>query len=324
MCVLYLLSPGAKLRQDGGRIVLERDGERLRSLHPQEIECVVQGRRASITTPVIYVLLEQGSSVFFVDGRGALVGQLGDGAKSFARSRRQYEAFTDEAVQLVLAREVVRRKLTGQRRILLGYAKTHRDLELARLAEEIKKYRDRLAYAEDADELRGLEGIASRRYFDGFPHILDLHVWRWQGRSRRPPRDGVNALLSYGYAFLEREVRLALLAAGLEAQIGFFHTNDGRRESLVLDLMEPFRPVVIDRFVLKLMNRGQFHPEDFDGNEQDGFHLKPQARRHWIEVYEGYMQHPCQEYEGRSPREQLIADIRAFAAEIFRNARSVV
>lgn len=130
--------------------------------------------------------------------------------------------------------------------------------------------------------------------------------------------------MSYGYAFLEREVRLALLAAGLEAQIGFFHANDGRRESLVLDLMEPFRPVVIDRFVLKLLNRGQFRPEDFDGNEQDGFHLKPQARRHWIEVYEGYMQHPCQEYEGRSPREQLIADIRAFAAEIFRNARSVV
>ena len=149
---------------------------------------------------------------------------------------------------------------------------------------------------------------------------LFLYACFEAGRCPRP----FNALLSYGYAFLEREVRLALLAAGLEAQIGFFHTNDGRRESLVLDLMEPFRPVVIDRFVLKLMNRGQFHPEDFDGNEKDGFHLKPHARRHWIEVYEEYMQHPCQEYEGRSPREQLIADIRAFAAEIFRNARSVV
>lgn len=324
MCVLYLLSPGTKLRQDGGRLVLEKDGERLRSLHPQEVECVVQSRRASVTTPVIYILLEQGASIFFVDGRGSLVGQLGGAAKSFSRSRCQYEAFADEAVCLALAREVVSRKLTGQRRLLLNYAKTHHDLELARLAEEIKRYCSRLGYAGNAEELRGLEGIASRRYFEGFPHILDSRIWQWQGRSRRPPRDGVNALLSYGYAFLEREVRLALLAAGLEAHMGFFHTSDGRRESLVLDLMEPFRPVIIDRFTLKLLNRGQFRPEDFDGNEKDGFHLKPEARRRWIGLYEEYMQHPSQEYEGRSPREQLIADIRAFAAEIFRNARSVV
>ena len=324
MCVLYLLSPGTKLRQDGGRIVIEKDGQRLRSLHPQEVDCVVQNRRASITTPAIYVLLEQGVSIFFVDGRGFLVGQLGGGAKSFARSRCQYEAFADEEARLALSQEVVRRKMTGQRRILLGYAKMRHDLELARLAAEIKKYRSRIERAADADELRGLEGIASRRYFDGFPHMLEQSLWQWQGRSRRPPRDGVNALLSYGYAFLEREVRLALLPAGLEAQLGFFHANDGRRESLVLDLMEPFRPMLVDRFVLKILNRGQFHIDDFDTSETEGCRLTAAARRRWIEMYEEYMQHPCQEYGALSPREWLAAGIREFAAEIFRNARSVV
>lgn len=323
MCVLYLLSHGTKLRQDGGRLVLEKDGQRLHSLHPHEVECVVQNRRASITTPVIYVLLEQGASIFFVDGHGSLLGQLGGDAKSFTRSRCQYEALSEESVRMALAQEVVRRKLTGQRRILLGYAKTRHNMELARLAEEIKKYRSRIDCAANADELRGLEGIASRRYFDGFPHMLEQSLWHWQGRSRRPPRDGINALLSFGYAFLEREVRLALLAAGLEAQLGFFHTDGGRRESLVLDLMEPFRPVVIDRFTLKVLNRGQFHPEDFDTSEE-GCHMKETTRRHWIEIYEEYMQHPCQEYDALSPREWLIAGIREFAAEIFRNARSAV
>lgn len=327
MCVVYLLSEQTKLRQVGGRFLLEKKGKRQASIPMDEVECVIQGKAAEITTPAIYELLARGVCIFYVDGRGRLLGQLGQFASSnlsWERSRIQYDTVRDEQRQVELTREIVRLKMNGQIELLRSYAKSKKDLELAYLADEVRKYRKKLAVTSAIEELRGLEGMASRRYFEAFPMILDSKSWDWNGRNRRPPEDPVNALLSYGYAFLEREVRLAILGARLDVRMGFLHSNNGRKDSLVYDLMEPFRQLVIDRLVLKAVNRGQFHPEDFSYDDVLGCRLSEKAREGWISYYETYMQRSCSEYQGLAPREWIRSWVRQFADELFRNAASAV
>lgn len=279
--VLYLVSPQTKVRLAGGRLRVERDGGLVDSVRIGELECVVVTRVAELTTPVIYELVGAGVSVFYVDGRGRIVAELLGRSLSWERTRRQYEFLNVAENARALARYVLREKLTGQAQILRSYAKSRHDLALSDTAGELRRYvreMERQAAALPIEELRGIEGIAARKYFAAFPYIIDATKWQWEGRNRRPPEDPVNALLSYGYAFLEREVGLAILYAGLDARIGFLHSNNGRKDSLVYDLMDTVRPLVIDRFVLKLVNRGQFRVEDFAYDDELGCRLAEPAR----------------------------------------------
>ena len=125
-------------------------------------------------------------------------------------------------------------KVGEQIKILKYYAKQGHKDEMQVLMEAIGMYRKKIISGKDRDALRGMEGIASRTYFEGFRYILDQEKWPWIGRSRRPAQDAVNALLNYGYAFLEREVRLGIIGSGLDVRIGFLHSNNGRKDSLVL------------------------------------------------------------------------------------------
>lgn len=213
MCVVYLLSEQTKLRQVGGRFLLEKKGKRQASIPMDEVECVIQGKAAEITTPAIYELLARGVCIFYVDGRGRLLGQLGQFASSnlsWERSRIQYDTVRDEQRQVELTREIVRLKMNGQIELLRSYAKSKKDLELAYLADEVRKYRKKLAVTSAIEELRGLEGMASRRYFEAFPMILDSKSWNWNGRNRRPPENPVNeqdrrCLLAYAEQKLFRK-----------------------------------------------------------------------------------------------------------------------
>ena len=317
MCVVYLLTPQTKLRLSGGRYLIERKGKRLHSLLHHEVDCVVLSRQAEITMPALYALLEQHAGIFFVDYRGRLIGQADTGYHSFERTRIQYAQF--EANGLLFSREILRRKLTEQQHLLRSYAKTKHDLELAHDAGEIKTYRKKLAMAASVDELRGIEGIAARKYFSAFPLILSP-IWKWEGRNRRPPRDPVNALLSFGYALLERDVRLALLATGLDPGCGFLHANNGRKDSLVFDFLEPFRPSIIDHFILRALNLRIYRPDEFTVTDADGCRLSRQARDRFLAGFEQYMEQPCQRFNGLSPRAHLRQAIDAFARDMFRTA----
>lgn len=318
MCVIYLLSNHTKLKQNNGHLTIEKDGKRVTNVLLDEVECIVQGRKAEVTTSVLYALLERNIHIFYVDGRGRLLGQLGNFTLDWERGQCQYRCFNDAQKQLDCIRYVLNDKMAGQIALLRYYAKNKKDLEIAHLADTIKIYRSKLHDVSEINALRGLEGMASRNYFDAFPLILDTEKWQWNGRNRRPPMDPVNALLSYGYAFLEREVRLAILAARLDVRIGFLHSNNGRKDSLAYDLMEPFRQTIIDRLVLKSLNRDQFHPDEFTFDEDEGCRISDKARIRWIANYEESMQKPCREYKGLSPREWIRFRIRQFADELFR------
>ena len=319
MCVIYLLSERTRAQKDHGRLVIETEGKKKMSVPLQEIEHVVIERRAQLTMPVLYALLEHKTQISYLDGQGNLIGTLGGEACSLRRLLRQREYFSQCELQLALVREVVRIKIQRQKEILQGYAHSKKAMALVIAGTELAGYAAKAERLEDLEELRGLEGMASRRYFSSFAVILEQNIWHWQRRSH-PAADPVNALLNYGYAFLEREVRRAIAGAGLDCRIGFFHSNNGRKDSLVYDLMERFRAKVTDRLVLKLLNYGAFSPDDFLAG-QGGCRMVDGARNVWLEHYEKYMGKAVQEYDGQSPREKIRAEVEDFAARVFRKRK---
>jgi CRISPR-associated protein Cas1 len=140
--------------------------------------------------------------------------------------------------------------------------------------------------ASDLDGLRGIEGDASRAYFSVFQHLVSREGFQFGGRSRRPPRDNVNAALSFVYTLLMHDARAALEAAGLDSQVGFLHRDRPGRPSLALDLMEEFRGFLADRLVLSLINRGQVSSSGFQLTPVGGVVMDDATRKCVIASYQ--------------------------------------
>ena len=261
MGMLYLVSAGSSARKVGPRIAVEKDGETIGRLPVRSIDGVVIGRNAQLTTQVIFELLELNIPIVYIDDYGKIVGTLCNEKQTAVRLLRQIEIFNKFDKQILLTQELISEKILNQQNLLKQYTKTKDTEKLSSKIKRLKTQCDKITSLNDLEEIRGAEGMASKIYFSAFPELIDLTRWNWKGRSQHPATDPINALLNYGYAFLEREVRISIAIVGLDARIGFFHSNNGRKDSLVFDLMEFFRQPVIDRFVLSLLNRKMISPE---------------------------------------------------------------
>lgn len=234
----------------------------------------------NVSTPAIMACLEEGIAVSFHQYNGRLLGSVGSGlASNVALRVAQHRAADDPARTLSIAREFVRGKLRNQRVLL----RRHGALE-ARVADEWESLLRTLDAVDSCDALRGVEGRAARLYFDGYAGLLrerggDGFVM--DGRNRRPPRDPVNAMLSFGYAILARECAETLRRVGFDPMRGFLHGMGWGRPALGLDLMEEFRVLVVDSTVLRVVAEKRVTAADFH-QELQGVTLKPGARRQFL------------------------------------------
>lgn len=306
MNTIYLLSAGSQLRKNGGRIeILEKAQQRIYSILPQDVDSVVAGGHTQISTEAMYLLLQNNCQITYIDRRGSVIAYLGDGHQSLEKLLLQQKAFANIHIVWKLINDTIGIKIANQRKLLAYYASSMNDPILWIASKTIKMYEEKLRQCSLAESARGIEGMASKIYFEAFGNIFDAKRWDWQGRNRRPPRDPINSMLSYGYAFLEREVRTGIAGTGLDPRIGFFHSNNGRKDSLVFDLMEIFRQNIIDKFVLKLINRHSFYPIDFTVDEEIGCRLSEAAGKHWIRYYEDYMEEKRKMLDGLSWRQYI-------------------
>lgn len=312
MTVLYLLSAHSHVRKEASRLLVEKDGETAARLPLRSLSAVVIGPAAEISTSAVFACLQGKNPLFFVDRSGSCLGQLTAETTSLQMLQRQMLCTQDSVLRLKLSRQLIAEKCTNQYKLLKSYEKSVSSSRLIGILAAIKALLRKIPAAASENELRGLEGSIARTYFQGFPLLLDQRTWHWAGRERHPAQDPPNALLNLGYAFLEREVRLALIAQGLDLRIGILHSSNGRKDSLAYDLMELFRQPVIDRFVLSLLRRRTLKPQDFSLTAKDGCRLKDNGFRLWVERYEQYMEKTYQEYEGRSPRSQIRQKTAAF------------
>ena len=317
MGVLYLMSVGSSARKAGPRIVVEKNSEVVGRLPIRSIDGVVVGRNAQISTQTIFELMELHIPIFYIDVRGKIIGHFVNEKLSATRLLRQLEIFRDLNRQLELSREIISEKISNQRDLLKRYEKTVSAEKLDRTTKKLKQIADKLSTLQTIDELRGMEGLASKIYFATFVDLLDKTRWKWTERSQHPAHDPINALLNYGYAFLEREVRVATAINGMDARIGFFHSNDGRKDSLIFDLMEFFRQPVIDRFILSLLNKKMIQPEHFTLTPQE-CRLNDDGRIIFCNRYEEYMAKIYREYGGKNSRDLIFERVKKFSAYINR------
>lgn len=286
---LYVEARGAKVAREGREIVVKAEGKVIERVRIADTSRVVVTGAASVTTPLLMTLMEQDVPVALHGWSGRLAGVLQPaGGHNVLGRIAQHEVASDPERSLVLARRFVHGKILNHRVLLRrnGVDVPPRALEL------LRNYADEATKAPDLANLFGIEGIAARIYFEQFARMLkprDLaDRFDFNGRNRRPPRDPVNAMLSFAYACLLRECVNVLVGIGLDAWRGFLHHPRPGKPSLALDLMEEFRAVLAESAVIGAINNGVVQGDDFLVHPT-GTALKDGARKRFIRAIERRM-----------------------------------
>lgn len=283
---LYVTTPESYLHLDNDtlRIEVERQTRLRVPLH--HLGSVVCLGNVMLSTPLMHRLADAGIGLVMLDGNGRFKARLeGPVSGNVLLRAAQHEKARDAAFALEIARACVAGKIKNSRQVLLRGAREAKDEtesgQIGRAADDLAAALRSLPEASDLDTLRGIEGEAARQYFAALNLLVrpDARVaFRMDGRTRRPPRDRMNALLSFLYSMLMNDCRSAVEAAGLDPQVGFLHTMRPGRAALALDLMEEFR-LFADRLALTLINRGQIGAGDFIEREGGAVQLQGDARK---------------------------------------------
>ncbi|MGQ9688430.1 MAG: type I-C CRISPR-associated endonuclease Cas1c [Desulfobaccales bacterium] len=290
---LFVQTQGACLRLDHDTLKVEVEGQVRLQVPLHHLGGLVLFGDVMITPALIARCAADGRSLIWLSHSGRFRGRLeGPVSGNVLLRRAQHQALGQPARTLDLARNMVAGKLKNLRTVLLRSARE------AETAEDEGPLRDaaalladtlhRLPAASDLDALRGLEGEASRHYFAVFRHMIlaDRQVFPFAGRTRRPPLDPVNALLSFLYALLLNDCVAAAQGVGLDPQVGFLHALRSGRPALGLDLMEELRPILADRLALTLINRRQLTHRDFDRHQGGAVLLNDSGRKKVVVAYQ--------------------------------------
>lgn len=261
--ILYLTEQGLKVSREGERLKLE-SGQKKKEVRLAEIDQVVVFGRINFTAPALQTLLKRGIHVHFLTLSGKYLGRLSPPlGKNIELRLQQFRTFHDPVKRIELARAFVHGKIHNQREYLARQKRRLGEAALEGPIFHLKRVLIDLAGARTVDEIFGLEGMASRHYFEGLGMLLKRSGFEFRERTRRPPRDPVNALLSLGYTLLLSRIWSLVETAGLDPYLGFLHSPDYGKPSLVLDLMEEWRPVIVDAVVVRVLNWRTIKPEDF-------------------------------------------------------------
>jgi len=284
---VYITAEGAALRKDGENLVAEVEGVERARVPFHMLASVVTFGAIHVSPALIGACAGVGITMVFLERNGRFSARVEGPVSGNVLLRRAQYRMSETPEDIV--RSLLVGKVANQRAVLMRAARDHGD-ELAAIdresldvaTERLARLMDRIARAPATlDALRGFEGEAAAAYFAVFDHLIRTpdEGLRWRGRSRRPPLDAVNALLSFLYTLLTHDCRSALEAVGLDPAVGFLHRERPGRPSLALDLMEELRPVLADRLALSLINRRQLRAADFETRENGAVMMSDDARK---------------------------------------------
>lgn len=283
----YVQEQGAKIGKTAGRLNVTKNKSKIGEARLADTSHVVICGNVGISAQATNLLLGEGKSIVHLSTGGWFYGisHGHDIENAYARAA-QYSAAADPATCHRFASELVLSKAKNQRALLMRNASTpEADAAVRALAERIRRF-DPEKF--DTDALRGWEGSAAALYFSAFTGMLktgEISDFDFNARNRRPPKDPINALLSYTYALLAKECTVAVLGEGLDPWWGLYHTPRHGRPALALDLMEAFRPVLADSTVITAINTGMVQPRNFISNS-NGCAMQPAARKAILRAWE--------------------------------------
>ena len=319
---IYVTSEGAWLRKDGANLVVEVDGAERGRAPLHLLDGIVSFARAGASPALLAACAEAGVTISHLEPNGRFLARVEGACTGNVLLRRtQFRIADDAARKVVIVRGIVAAKAANQRAVVRRAIRDHGEImptaardALALAERRLTDAARRTIITTDVDGLRGIEGESALVYFSVFDHLVrvDDPEFRFRGRSRRPPLDRLNALLSFLYAMLGHDCRSALEAHGLDPQVGFLHADRPGRAGLALDLMEELRPVLADRLALSLINRRQLAAGDFIVEEAGGVRLTDDARKRvlvgWQERKRDELRHP---FLGETVTLGLVAHIQA-------------
>jgi CRISPR-associated protein Cas1 len=289
--VLYVQEPGSHVGKRSEHLVVRKDGQEITRVPMHAIRQLVVFGNVQVSTQALETLAANEIPIAYLTGYGRFIGTFAPAErKNVGLREAQFRRFADLAECLTLSKAVVRGKLINQRALLMrslrGEGDRGSDEPAARdMAELIR----RLDGAPTLETVLGLEGQGAALYFGEFGRFLRAQPpgrgFEFTCRNRRPPRDPVNALLSFAYAMLTKDCFAAVCTVGFDPYKGFFHSNRHGKPSLALDLMEEFRPVIADSVVLTLLNNEMLTPDDFLV-WREACQLTDTGRRKFFQAYE--------------------------------------
>jgi len=296
---LYVQEQGASVGKKGEQLIIRKDGQDLARVRLKDVSQLVLCGNVFVSAQTIHLLCEAGVPVVHLSSGHWFYGvTFGMGLRNAYDRAAQFAAAGRPDRCLAVAREIVAAKGANQRTLLRRNGSAP-DAVLRDMADWVECARS----AADLGQLLGFEGNLAAAYFRHFgtmlrPRDFDAE-WDFESRNRRPPRDPVNAMLSFGYALLTKECTVALLSEGLDPWWGFYHQPRHGRPALALDLMEPFRPLIVDSAVITAINTGMVSRSDFT-RSASGCLMKDTARKALIRAYEGRLDqlvtHPLFDY----------------------------
>ncbi|MBF0429349.1 MAG: type I-C CRISPR-associated endonuclease Cas1 [Magnetococcales bacterium] len=291
---LYVMTHNAYIHLENEAVRVDVDHkERLRvPLH--HLGSVVTFGNIMISPALMHRCAEDGISMVLLNGYGRFKARLeGPVSGNILLRIAQHQHCREEGFCLEIARTLVAGKVKNSRQILLRGAREASNEEdgeiISKGAVGLMESLRSLPKATTMEEVLGIEGHAARSYFATLSRLVRQDIrgfFTMNGRTRRPPQDAMNALLSFHYSLLMNDVRSALETVGLDPQLGFLHTVRPGRASLALDLMEEFRPYLADRAALTLINRGQVRPDDFEARTGGAVLLNEQGRKTVVGAYQ--------------------------------------
>jgi CRISP-associated protein Cas1 len=301
--ILHVLEPGTSIGKSGEQLKISRKKALVEKVPARQIGQVVLHSFSQISTQALYFCAEQGIGIHFVSGGGRYLGSFDSRQGSIQRRLAQYAALSQPEQCLTLAKQLVTCRGQSQRKFLMRGKRNNDNNELQPAIDQMKAMLKQVASATSPASLLGIEGNLAALYFGAFDRLLldtvppEMH---FNGRNRRPPLDRANALLSFGYSLLLKDIMNAILAVGLEPSLGFYHQPRTQAPPLALDLMEIFRVPLVDMVVITSINRGQWDiAEDFTRRGKQVW-LSDSGRKKFVQAYERRKEeswkHPVTEY----------------------------
>lgn len=277
---LYITTQGSYLHKERETLVVEQNRKKVAQLPVHSIGHIFCFGNVLVSPFLMGFCGENNVNLAFFTESGRFLGRLqGRQSGNVLLRRAQYRISEQNPVPI--ARHIIAAKIQASKRVLQRRIRNHGehpDIENAIYA--LNSSLRHLQTAESVELIRGIEGDAAARYFGVFQYLIRKRSgFSFDGRSRRPPRDGINALLSFLYSILGRDISGALQGVGLDPQIGFLHADRPGRDSLAQDLLEEFRAWWVDRMVLSLINLGQIKPTDFTVEASGAVNMRPETRK---------------------------------------------
>lgn len=290
---LYITQPDIYLSLDGDNIVLNKDKEKLARLPLHNLESIISFGYRGASPGLMGYCAERNISMVFLTMHGHFLARvIGKSRGNVILRKKQYRISDDEHLSTKIAQNFIIGKIFNHKWIL---ERTTRDYPLRvnvslfkNVSNDLSITLKEIRYCEDLERLRGLEGQAATSYYGLFNQMIlqQTEDFVFKGRSRRPPLDRVNAMLSFAYTLLTNDMTAALESVGLDAYVGFMHRDRPGRASLALDMIEELRGVCADRFVLSLINKKIIHNDDFLVKANGAVLLTDESHRQFLSAWQ--------------------------------------